>query len=145
MIAIGPYCCSLGSTRRLCQGRRSLLFVRDFLYNGIVILRFRVWMWPQAGNCAWKRKTRATHAFFLSFAMRLGNATIIMTPHVHLHHSGFLTWEILNSLFLLQVFQPVLTQTNTIHFAHRTYLCNGYYVMKCDTRGQLTFLRIMQK
>ena len=35
--------------------------------------------------------------------MRLGNATIIMTPEVHLHHSGFLTEEILNSLFLLHM------------------------------------------
>jgi len=77
--------------------------------------------------------------------MRLGNATIIMTPHVHLHHSGFLTSEILNSLFLLHVFQRVLTQTNTIHFARRAYLCNEYCVMGCDTRGQLTFLGTMQK
>jgi hypothetical protein len=53
--------------------------------------------------------------------------------------------EILNSLFLLHVLQPVLTQTNTTHFAHRTYLCNEYCVMGCDTRGQLTLLATMQK
>ena len=64
-----------------------------------------------------KENTHYTY-IFLSFAMHLGNATIIMMPPVHLYHSGFLTSENLNSLFLLHVFQPVLTPTNTIHFAH---------------------------
>jgi len=65
--------------------------------------------------------------------MRLENATIIMTPHVHLHHFGFLISKILNSIFVTRF--PTCSNTNTVHFARRAYLCNEYCVMGCVHPG----------
>ena len=83
MIAIGLYYRLPGSMRCMCQGRRSLLFFRDFLYNGIVILRFRVLNVTTGRQLHMKSKNTYYTCRFLSFVMRLGNVIIITTPDVH--------------------------------------------------------------